>query len=191
MYIAGEILYPGTYAIRERGERLSSLLKRAGGPTTSSFFEGGRYFRENRRVAVDIGKAYEGDNENDIVVLSGDSLFVPGKPRTVYISGEVNRPGLFSFIGGDAVSDYIDRAGGTTDSSSYAVLTKPSGESRRVNFGFLRSNPSVPEGSSIYVNKMQPEPEAKPVDVGGTIKDIFAIAVSAATIVFLVIQTKK
>jgi len=107
------------------------------------------------------------------------------------VFGEVNKAGLLTFIDGDNVGDYVERAGGVTDSASYAVLSKPSGESQRVNFGFLRSNPRVPEGSTIAVLKKQPEPESKGVDIGGTIKDIFAITTSAVTIMYLIYQTKK
>jgi len=100
---------------------------------------------------------------------------------------------LLSFIDGNAVSDYIDRAGGMTDSASYGILTMPTGESRRVNFGFLRNNPDVPDGSVINVAKVPPPPPPSPggETVASTVKDVFAIATSAATIAFIVWQVKK
>jgi protein involved in polysaccharide export with SLBB domain len=104
----------------------------------------------------------------------------------------VNNPGLLSFLDGDDVLDYINRAGGLTDSSNYAMLIKPSGETERVNFGFLRANPSVPEGSTITVTKVPPPPpEGKGFDLSGTIKDTFAIVSSAATLAFLIYQVTK
>ena len=191
--VSGDIMYPGTYSLRDRTEKLSSLLARAGGPTSTSFLEGGQYYRNGKRVAIDFREAMRENMENDVIMMGGDSLMIPSKPRTVMVKGQVNHPGLFAFLEGDNVSEYIERAGGITDSASFAVMQKPTGESRKVKFGFLRSDPRVPEGSTIEVFKIPPEPalESKPIDVGGTIKDIFAILISAATLVFLAIQVKK
>lgn len=47
--VSGEVLYPGTYAI-SRGERLSSLLRRAGGLTSEAFPEGSIFLREALRL---------------------------------------------------------------------------------------------------------------------------------------------
>jgi hypothetical protein len=135
---------------------------------------------------------YNKDSDNDIVVLGGDKIIFPSRPRTVLVTGEVNRPGLLTFIEGEDVGDYIDRAGGLTDSASYAILAKPTGESRRVNLGWFSADPVVPEGSSISVLKRPPElVDDRRVDWSATIKDSFAVAASAATIIYLVSQVTK
>ena len=46
--IAGEVKFPGTYAIR-KGERLSSLLERAGGYTDKAYLQGASFQRERVR----------------------------------------------------------------------------------------------------------------------------------------------
>ena len=125
-------------------------------------------------------------------MFGGDSISIPSSPHTVQVDGEVNNPGVLSFIDGSSALSYIDRAGGLTDSSNYAVLVKPTGETQRVNFGFLRTNPDVPEGSRIRVTKVPPPaPEGKGLDISGTIKDTFAILTSAATLAFLIYQVTK
>jgi polysaccharide export outer membrane protein len=191
--IEGEVQYPGVYSIKRRGERLSEIIDRAGGPTTTSYMGGAQYFRGGKRLLIDLKKAYtEKDPIHDVVLLAGDRVVVPSKPHTVLVSGEVNKPGLVSFVAGDDVSGYIDRAGGLTDSARYAILELPTGESRRVNFGWFRADPTVLDGSTITVVKVQAEPpEAQKTDVAATIKDIFAIATSAATIAFIVFQVTK
>ena len=191
--IAGDFTYPGVYAIKERGEKISEILGRAGGPTKTTYMGGAEYVRDGKRVAIDIEKAYlKKDKDNDIVVFEGDRIVFPEKPRTVVVVGEVNRPGLLSFLDGDDVGNYIDRAGGLTDSASYAILVEPTGESRRVNFGWFSADPTVPDGSNITVLRKAPEPpEEKKVDWGATIKDSFALAASAATIIYLISQVKK
>lgn len=191
--VEGEVTYPGTYSIMYPGERLSEILTRAGGPTKTSYLGGAEYMRGGKRLLVDFDRAFtEKDPQHDVVVLDGDRITVHSKPNTVLVSGEVNGPGLLSFIRGRSVSDYIDRAGGRTDSADYAILTYPTGEHRRVNFGFLRSDPEVLDGSSIHVKKVPPPlPEQKGESVATTVKDMFAILSAAATIVFIVYQTTK
>ena len=191
--LTGDITYPGTYSIRHKGEKLSEILNRAGGPTKTSYFGGTRYFRNGERVLVDLAEAYYDKNpQQDILMLAGDSLYVPSDPHTVLVVGEVNNPGLLTFLDGDDVNNCIDRAGGLTDSAEYAVLIKPTGESRRVNFGLFRADPDVPDGSSIVVLKTPaPGPEEKGIDWATTIKESFAILSAAATITFIAYQVGR
>ena len=45
VYIGGEVKYPGNYSLQKRDERLSDLIKRAGGLTEAGFAEGTRFTR--------------------------------------------------------------------------------------------------------------------------------------------------
>jgi hypothetical protein len=191
--VEGDITYPGTYAVSRKGERLSEILTRAGGPTKTSYFGGAEFIRNGKRFLVDFDEAYYKKNEqHDVLMIGGDKITIPTSPHTVFVNGEVNNPGMLSFVAGNSVSDYIDRAGGLTDSSNYAILIQPTGETKRVNFGFLRNDPEVPEGSTITVAKVPPPPpEGKGFDLSGTIKDTFAVLSSAATIIFLIYQVTK
>jgi len=191
--IAGDVNYPGIYSIQRRGERLSEMLARAGGPTTTTFMGGAQFYRNKKRVLLDFNAAFTEKNIlHDVVMLGGDSIYIPSTPHTVLVTGEVNNPGLLSFIDGNDVTSYIDRAGGLTDSSKYAVLIKPTGESRRVDFGWFSSDPEVPEGSQIHVIKVPPPAsEVASVDIGETVKDVFAILTSAATLAFIIWQVSR
>jgi polysaccharide export outer membrane protein len=154
---------------------------------------GAQFFRGGERLLLDFEDAFiRKDLRHDVIMLDGDSLYIPPKPHTVLVAGEINNPGFLSFIEGEDVMDYIDRAGGLTDSANYAVLIKPTGESRRVDFGLFSGDPQVPEGSTIEVLKIpQTTTEARPVDIGGTIRDTFAILTSAVTIAFIVWQVSR
>lgn len=190
--IAGDFTYPGVYAIKQRGERISEILDRAGGPTKTTYLGGAQYLRKGVRLIIDLEKAYfKKDKDNDIVVSDGDNIIFTPRPKTVLVSGEVNKPGLFSFIETDNVSNYVERAGGRTDSASYALLVSPTGETKRVNFGLFSANPKVLDGSAINVLRMPSEPaEEKKIDWSATIKDTFAIIASASTIIYLISQVK-
>ncbi len=191
--IEGEIMYPGVYAIQYRGETLAELLHRAGGPTAISYLGGAQLMRGGKRLLVDFDRAYyDRDEMHNIQMKAGDRIIIPPKPHTVFVTGEVNMPGLLSYIRGDDVSDYVDRAGGLTDSASYAVLMSPTGESRRVNFGWFSSDPRVLEGSTIEVKKIPPPQPSPPGEtVAQTVTNILAIMTSAATIAFIVWEVTK
>lgn len=192
--ILGDITFPGTYAIEKRGERLSEMIARAGGPTKTSFLLGAVFTRGEKRLLVDFNEAYYKKNElHDVIMTDSDKIVIPSVPHTVSVLGEVNNPGIISFTQGDNVGDYLNRAGGLTDSASYAVLTRPTGESNRVNFGMFRNNPEVDEGSTITIYKIPPpDPNNfSHFDLGATIKDSFALLSSAATIIFLIYQVTK
>jgi protein involved in polysaccharide export with SLBB domain len=190
--LTGDIAYPGAYSLAKKGETLSEILTRSGGTTPTSYLGGSEFWRNGKRLLVDFEKAFvQRDFLHDVIMLSGDSIFVPSRPYTVSVYGEVNNPGLLSYIRGDDVSDYVKRAGGLTDSASYAILIQPTGESQEINFGWLSSDPDVPEGSTIRVLKIQPPNPAEKVDVTSLVKDTFAILTSAATLAFIVYQVTK
>ena len=68
---------------------------------------------------------------------------------------------------------------------------KPNGESNKVNFGWFTSDPDVFDGSIINVTKKPPETKTESkFDIAATIRDIFAITVSAVTIIVLARQIK-
>ncbi|RKZ30846.1 hypothetical protein DRQ36_04070 [bacterium] len=50
--ITGEVKFPGKYALREQNERLSDLVKRAGGVTSDAFLNGAMFIRP--KLAEDI-----------------------------------------------------------------------------------------------------------------------------------------
>lgn len=188
--IIGEVYYPGTYVLEKKSENLLELVRRAGGPTSEAFLFGSFFTREGNRLVINLEKLVNGeDEEQDVILNSGDEIFIPRKPNTVLVTGEVNNPGLYKFMPGDNVKDYIDKAGGDTDSSNYILYKKSNGETKKVGFGWFSSNPETFDGSVITVTKEPPPPpDNSTFDVGTTIKDMFAILVAALTIIVLVDQ---
>lgn len=188
--ITGEVVYPGGYVLESKNQTLKDLLEMSGGPTSEAFLLGTEFLRNGLKLNIDFEKLVNGNSEKHNVLLkNGDQIFIPKKPNTVYVNGEVNRPGLFKFVPGEDVKDYIDKAGGITDSANYILYNKANGETEKVGFGLFSGNPEVFDGSAITVTKVPPPPPEKPgVDIGGTIKDIFAIVVAAVTIIVLANQ---
>ena len=48
--IEGEVMYPGTYTIRDRNERISDLIERAGGLTPEAYMPGARLVRQHTSI---------------------------------------------------------------------------------------------------------------------------------------------
>src|SRR5438876_6056792 len=58
--IAGEVYFPGTYALKTKGDRLAGLIQRAGGLTPQAYADGIRFYRDVSaagRINIDLPKA--------------------------------------------------------------------------------------------------------------------------------------
>ncbi|MES2268530.1 MAG: SLBB domain-containing protein [Bacteroidota bacterium] len=77
--VQGEVLYPGTYAIQHKNERISDLVKRAGGLTASADAEGGTLQRKlmaldsKQHMGVDSLALQRAQQLNRLKKLSKDS----------------------------------------------------------------------------------------------------------------------
>jgi len=190
--IDGLVKFRGSYAISKRGERLTELIKRAGGLLPDAFLEGATITRNNKRLIVNFKDALYGrESKEDVLLQKNDTIFIPPRPNTVFVHGNVNNPGLFSYIANTKVKDYIDRAGSLADSSSYILLTSPSGETKKIKKRGV-SNPVVQDGSEIYVTRIAPvnKPDRNGPTISEVIRDTMAILASAITVLTLAVKLK-
>ena len=175
--VLGEFRFPGTYTVR-RGEKLSSLIERAGGFTEKAYPRGALFTRESvrelqqKRLMESIDrlerdllargsasistaaspeelKAKEGEllqskeliaklktvqatgrmvleissvaalrnSIYDIDLENGDTLFIPENPRSLQTLGAVFNQTAFVFDPTKDLPDYIEMAGGYTESA--------------------------------------------------------------------------
>ncbi len=116
--IAGEVRFPGRYTITRPDERIADLVNRAGGLTADAYVGGGQFHRsENRagRVGIDLEHVLRDPSFRDnLILLPGDSLYVPLYQPVVQVEGAVNSPVAVAFVPNRAASYYVDRAGGFT-----------------------------------------------------------------------------
>jgi polysaccharide export outer membrane protein len=205
--ILGQVRYPGTFDIT-RGERLSSVLARAGGLTDEAYPFGTVFTRQSAAIQEADGnqrtaRLLENDiatvatqpatvvnpsglsyveqiaqelrtmpalgrisvtadpvilatkPELDVLLESGDTIYVPKRPATVTVTGAVLSEGAFAYRGGLTVRDYIALAGGENGSAddSLVFVVLPDGTSRPegdswFNFG---GGHEIPPGSMVVV----------------------------------------
>jgi protein involved in polysaccharide export with SLBB domain len=67
-------------------------------------------------VSVDFKRLFiEEQVEQDITLEDGDVIIIPKKTNTIYVYGQIARPGYIDYVEGKDYEYYIEKAGGTTE----------------------------------------------------------------------------
>ena len=206
--VSGFIKNPGTYSI-SKGEKLSSLLERAGGYEKNAYPYGGVFTRSsvakrekeafNRaadqleegiatsltsgaisntgnpqlalsvisnlitriksispvgRIVTEMSlEKLKKNPEVDIVLNSGDRIYIPSEKSTITVTGEVLAPTSFVYSKNLRVNDYIKLAGGLADSADkrgiFVIL--PNGQAVRNLDSWRIGRGKIEPGSTIIV----------------------------------------
>ena len=110
----------------------------------------------------------------DPLLEADDVVYIPQRPSTISVLGQVMQAGSFPYTANATVDDYLERAGGYSSLASkgevYIVL--PDGTARRLEKSWLRfgATSSLPPGSAIVVPR-----EVTPLDLRQTIIDVTQI----------------
>ena len=113
--VLGQVLRPGRYPLEQANMTLSELLAMAGGiaPSGNDIVTlTGKRNGKPMRVQVDFPTIFIGDTK-DVPVADGDVVYVDRMP-TVYIYGEVQRPGPYRIERGMTVLQALATGGGPT-----------------------------------------------------------------------------
>ncbi len=215
--ILGEVKYPGIYSIEKGTDKVSDLLRRAGGftkdadinniefirqaelkkkdmemerlhrtlPSEMSKSEL-RYFQSRVRekkggMSIDFSKIVKDSNsEDNITLISQDSIIVPMTTQFINVQGKVVKPGLVKYREGYNYMDYINAAGGfafRADESETTLNKKRGGEQ------FLASKTdkyTIEPGDNISV---PPETEISFMEVATTVLTVLSPIVSMIAVI--------
>jgi protein involved in polysaccharide export with SLBB domain len=147
--VIGEVRAAGRYRASGQ-EHLRDAIYQAGGLTPDSWLESAQLFRalpdgSSKVFSISLRAALAGDPLNNILLEPRDRILVHRQPErvnppSVYVRGEVGRPGRYPLASDMRVSDLVRSAGGflrsanpeSADLVHYAVLegaaARPSGE---------------------------------------------------------------
>lgn len=148
---------PGRYPIEVKGMRLSELLALAGGVAaggseivTLSGIREGKPFRQK----VDVSQLFGGNSAaEDPIVLNGDTLYVDKLP-TVYIYGEVQRPGPIALTPDMTLMQALASGGGLTQrGTERGMKVHRRNGSGKVEIVELRMTDTLRPGDVIYVRE--------------------------------------
>lgn len=187
--VTGEVRAAGGYRVSGQ-EHVRDAIYQAGGITPESWLESAQLFRAmpdgtTKVFSISLGAALLGDPLNNILVEPRDHILVHRQPErvnpaSVYVRGEVARPGRYPLGSGMRISDLVRSAGGALRSANpanadlvhYAILegaaARPSGEQGVNLIGALRGDTTADvllnDGDVLTVPQ-----QARWKDVGATV----------------------
>lgn len=186
--ITGEVNFPGSYTLLNENEKLSHVIKRAGGVTSEGYAKGGKLIRNGTQVIIDISKLISGNRNDDMELFPGDQIVIPRIPNTVGVTGNVGIEGLVKYRDGEKVSYYLERVGGMrANSEKRVLLTQPDGSTWEVKRkGWFKDNPEVFDGASIRVLMKPEKVDNERLSPREYLQETTALLTGALTIILLV-----
>ena len=140
------------------------------------------------RVAVTADPSVLATNpELDPLLEPGDAIYIPQRPSTVTVLGQVMQPGTVPYRSDASVGDYVEISGGYGQNSDEGniVVVLPDGTARKVEKSWLGySTANLPPGSTIVVPR-----DLAPFNLRLLISDVTGIvsqiAVTAASLAII------
>jgi protein involved in polysaccharide export with SLBB domain len=123
VFVLGEAYSPGSYTISSLSTVFNALLA-SGGPTTQGSLRNVQLRRGAELIStLDLYDfLLRGDRSKDVVLQSGDVIFIPFVGPQVAISGSVKHPAIYEVRDGSTVGDVLRNAGGPTSTASESRL---------------------------------------------------------------------
>ncbi|WP_426292932.1 SLBB domain-containing protein [Dyadobacter endophyticus] len=184
--VVGEVMYPGTYTIRNNFERISDLFTKVGGLKKEGYLKGAKFYRNQELVALDLQAIADRPSlPANLLLADGDTMVIPKKSETIRIQGGVYNPSLVNFDKNFSFKEYISQAGGFTERArkSRTYVSHPNGRTyRTTRLLFFRSYPKVEPGSVITI-PMKTERPDRQMSPGERIAIISLISTLAITVI--------
>lgn len=137
------------------------------------------------RVNVDFEKLSQGNMSEDISLRDGDIIYIADNKKTVYVYGQVNKPGFVPFKEGADAQYYIDAAGGFGERANEDEVRVIKFKTRE----WLEPDEAKIQSSDfVYVPRQIKRDFAYDIDL---ISKVASVVVSVITLTLLVIQTQK
>jgi protein involved in polysaccharide export with SLBB domain len=183
--ITGEVMVPGTYTLTRKDERLSDLLRRAGGLMPTAYPEGMRFVREFEgagRVNLDLRTVLASPGSpDDLILQPADSVHIPEYIPTVRVRGAVVAAGSFQWVKGKGADFYLENAGGFAEDAdkgrTVVRFANGSGQNRS-KFLFWSSWPEPGPGADIFVPAKAPKEATNWLPVLAAVTSILASTAS-------------
>ena len=212
--IKGEVKYEGVYSITDDNEKVSDIIKRAGGLTEEAFASGATLFRIKDNVGYVVMALDEvmlnKRSKHNYIMKEGDVIEIPKKkdfvsirgaskakeiyPDKILKTGQINVP----HYKGKTAKWYVDNfAAGVGENGRRNLITveHPSGRlEKTTDYGLFKRYPKVTKGSIITigevdVKKLEEDKDRKDVDWGKVFADAITQATSILALILLIENT--
>ena len=123
VFVLGGAYKPGPYNLSSLSSIVHAVIA-AGGVSDIGSLRNIQLKRAGKLVQVlDLYELLiKGDSSNDVLLQSGDVVFIAPVGKTVSVDGEVRRPAIYELIAGDSFENVLAMAGGLLP-SAYAKST--------------------------------------------------------------------
>ena len=211
--IEGEVNFPGNYVLRSRSERISDVIKRAGGLSDFAYPEGATFsrpasrvrvdaaelltdeqveFRRNDQIGIDLLAILEDPGmDKDLLLESGDRIVIPRLSNIVTVEGEVLYPVNIQFDERLKINDYIDKAGGFTERALndeiYVIYADGDVDKMRKRW-IGRKNPEISPGATIVVPQKEEEERLMPQERIAIYSAIISMAAIVTNTLFQILR---
>ena len=131
------------------------------------------------RLVVDVDRLTLRKNPTkNILLQDGDTLFVPKRPDSISVVGEVLNSSTLTFDPGKGVDHYLSLSGGLKDSADKdkIFIIYPNGKSELVRRNLFSSTNMMLPGSTVYVSR-----DPRPFDAINLTQIITPILANLAT----------
>ena len=99
--------------------------------------------------------------ERDPLLETGDAIYIPKRPSTVAVTGEVLNPGAFAYRPNMTTDDYIDMAGSETDAAedslTFVIMPDGTAVGSHSSWWSFGGATHIPPGATIVVPR-DPQP---------------------------------
>lgn len=181
VFVTGEVMYPGNYAVLNRTERIADLIKLAGGLKSSAYLAGAQFKRRGSLVAVDLRAILDNPGrEQNLLLEVGDTLTVSRISEVVAVQGAVLNPVLVNYEKGARIDDYIQQAGGYTENAR-RKKTYIAYQNGRKDVG--RTSKVEPGATIVVPFKPLEDKRLSPTERIGILSLIGTLAATAATVI--------
>lgn len=175
--IKGEVINGGIYSLVTGTDKISDLLKKAGGPTSDAFLAGAKFYRFHEspdttktintyRVITDLKDVMANPNSAyNYILKEHDVLIIPKKTNVVHINvsrtmasrfaASMSKPEIaVKYVPGKNAKWYIEEfAGGFSDDANKSSVTVEyaNGAMKKSRKGIFKKYPVPEAGSTIFV----------------------------------------
>jgi len=188
--VSGVVMYPGKYIILSSDEKITDIVRRAGGLLPNAYPEASQYKRKGLNINISLDKIIKNSKSKlNFEVQDGDELIIVPHPNVIMISGEVNTSGIHKYVPNKRLRYYLNLSGGLTPDADVSNIwvEYPNGDSKKFNKWSLFS-PKVIDGTSIVVGKQK---EEEPFDRTEYAKEITQIIANLAQALAVVVLARQ
>ena len=211
IFLKGEIVYPGKYSLELDNEKISDVLKKAGGLTKEAFPEGATLYRVKEGIGYVVLELddviRDKKSKHNFILKDGDILEIPKQkdfvairgltkakdiyPDKILKTGQINVP----FYKSKNAKWYVDEfAAGVGEEGRRRLITveHPNGRIEKTeDYLLFKKYPSVEKGSVITVGRVEEKKEEEKkeradIDWGKVFADAVAQATAIVTLIFII-----